>query len=160
MGGQFFKGYDRLVWCVIVVNAAGGMIVGMVRSQPASPSAPQTAHDRSNGEQEYIASRQTAEGQGETREQPSTAAQDGQKEQAAKSAKAPMQLHLLTGMASVLVLQVMKYADNILKGFATGISTLLSTLCSVVLFVRPRPRPRASYPLPLSCLLAWPELLL
>ena len=34
MGGQFFKGYDRLVWCVIVVNAAGGMIVGMVRSQP------------------------------------------------------------------------------------------------------------------------------
>ena len=56
-----------------------------------------------------------------------------------------MQLHLLTGVASVLVLQVMKYADNILKGFATGISTLLSTLCSVVLFVRPRPRP---YPLP------------
>ena len=87
MGGQFFKGYDRLVWCVIVVNAAGGMIVGMVRTQPASPSAPQTAHDRSNGEQEYIASRQTAEGQGETREQPSTAAQDGQKEQAAKSQK-------------------------------------------------------------------------
>ena len=35
----------------------------------------------------------------------------------------------------------MKYADNILKGFATGISTLLSTLCSVVLFVRPRPYP-------------------
>ena len=34
VGGQFFKGYDRLVWCVIVVNAAGGMIVGMVRSQP------------------------------------------------------------------------------------------------------------------------------
>ena len=71
-----------------------------------------------------------------------------------------MQLHLLTGVASELVLQVMKYADNILKGFATGISTLLSTLCSVVLFVRPRPRPRASYPLPLSCLLAWPDLLL
>ena len=64
-----------------------------------------------------------------------------------------MQLHLLTGVASVLVLQVMKYADNILKGFATGISTLLSTLCSVVLFVRPRPR---RCPCPASC----PDLLL
>ena len=29
---------------------------------------------------------------------------------------------------------VIKYADNILKGFATGISTLLSTICSMVLF--------------------------
>ena len=47
MGGQFFKGYDRLVWCVIVVNAAGGMIVGMVRSQPRlTLSAPQTTADR------------------------------------------------------------------------------------------------------------------
>ena len=54
------------------------------------------------------------------------------------------------------VLQVMKYADNILKGFATGISTLLSTLCSVVLFVRPRGPGLA--PCPLFCLLAWPAL--
>ena len=48
VGGQFFKGYDRLVWCVIVVNAAGGMIVGMVRSQPPSPSAPQPTAGREN----------------------------------------------------------------------------------------------------------------
>jgi UDP-sugar transporter A1/2/3 len=54
----FFRGYDRLVVTVVVVNAAGGMIVAMV----------------------------------------------------------------------------IKYADNILKGFATGISTLLSTLCSIALF--------------------------
>ena len=40
VGGQFFKGYDRLVWCVIVVNAAGGMIVGMVRSQPRLTLSP------------------------------------------------------------------------------------------------------------------------
>ena len=34
----------------------------------------------------------------------------------------------------MIVGMVMKYADNILKGFATGISTLLSTVCSIVLF--------------------------
>ena len=56
--GQFFNGYDGLVVAVVLVNAAGGMIVAMV----------------------------------------------------------------------------IKYADNILKGFATGISTLLSTICSMVLF--------------------------
>ena len=54
----FFKGYDALVWTVVLVNAAGGMIVAMV----------------------------------------------------------------------------IKYADNILKGFATGISTLLGVLCSIALF--------------------------
>eukprot|EP01051_Picozoa_sp_SAG22_P015206 SAG22_NODE_1958_length_3252_cov_2.013003_3_plen_70_part_00 len=34
----------------------------------------------------------------------------------------------------MIVALVIKYADNILKGFATGISTLLSTLLSIFLF--------------------------
>jgi len=54
----FFYGFDRVVWCVVCVNSAGGMVVALV----------------------------------------------------------------------------IKYADNILKGFATGISALLSTVVSVQLF--------------------------
>jgi UDP-sugar transporter A1/2/3 len=41
---------------------------------------------------------------------------------------------VVNALGGMVVAMVIKYADNILKGFATGISTLLSTLCSVVLF--------------------------
>jgi UDP-sugar transporter A1/2/3 len=41
---------------------------------------------------------------------------------------------VVNALGGMIVAMVIKYADNILKGFATGISTLLSTLCSVLLF--------------------------
>ena len=41
---------------------------------------------------------------------------------------------VVNALGGMIVAMVIKYADNILKGFATGISTLLSTLCSIVLF--------------------------
>lgn len=41
---------------------------------------------------------------------------------------------VVNALGGMIVAMVIKYADNILKGFATGISTLLSTLCSIMLF--------------------------
>jgi UDP-sugar transporter A1/2/3 len=41
---------------------------------------------------------------------------------------------VVNAAGGMIVAMVIKYADNILKGFATGISTLLSTLCSIALF--------------------------
>ena len=135
MGGQFFKGYDRLVWCVIVVNAAGGMIVGMVRSRPASPS-----DHRSNGEQEYSL-------KDREREERSTAVKDGQKRQATKGAKAPRQTHLLTRLVCVCC-----SGDEVCGQHSEGFRDGDLDAALHALLRRPL-RATPALPLPLPCLL-------
>ena len=46
-------------------------------------------------------------------------------------------LALLQACGGLLVAAVIKYADNVLKGLATGVSVVTSTACSMVLFGTP-----------------------
>jgi UDP-sugar transporter A1/2/3 len=46
-------------------------------------------------------------------------------------------LALLQAGGGLLVAAVIKYADNVLKGLATGVSVVSSTACSMVLFGTP-----------------------